>query len=160
MENLSLQGSVDVRYTIIVSYQGAVSNSKIASSMPKKTRGKPSIAQLRREKKALKQERDTLSISLKEQKELFRIERDVAQKTHEEKLKQEEEKHAIEVKELGQNIDSCLDNQETLSEVRKDIADGEAAGTQGTPYFVINGNVVSGAQPFENFKKIIDAELA
>ena len=30
----------------------------------------------------------------------------------------------------------------------------------GTPAFFINGRVLSGAQPFEAFKEVIDAELA
>ena len=63
-------------------------------------------------------------------------------------------------KEIGVNIDTCLDNQETLAEVKKDTADAQAAGGQGTPYFVINGKPLSGAQPFEAFKAAIDAELA
>jgi protein-disulfide isomerase len=29
----------------------------------------------------------------------------------------------------------------------------------GTPAFFINGVMLSGAQPFEEFKKVIDAEL-
>ena len=34
------------------------------------------------------------------------------------------------------------------------------AGVNGTPAFFINGRVLSGAQPFEEFKRIIDEELA
>jgi protein-disulfide isomerase len=63
-------------------------------------------------------------------------------------------------KELGYDIGSCLDSQKYLSEVRKDLADAQAAGGQGTPYFVINGKPLSGAQPFSAFKQVIDAELA
>jgi protein-disulfide isomerase len=37
---------------------------------------------------------------------------------------------------------------------------GEAAGVSGTPAFFINGRVLSGAQPFEAFKRVIDEELA
>lgn len=62
--------------------------------------------------------------------------------------------------ELGYDIGSCLDSQEFLDEVKKDLADGQAAGARGTPYFVINGVPLSGAQPFSAFKQIIDAELA
>ena len=62
-------------------------------------------------------------------------------------------------KELGYNIDKCLDSGEFRSEVQKDLADGQAAGGQGTPYFVINGKPLSGAQPFAAFKQVIDAEL-
>lgn len=62
--------------------------------------------------------------------------------------------------ELGYDIGSCLDSQKYLEEVRKDLADAQAAGGRGTPYFVINGKPLSGAQPIEAFKQIIDAELA
>ncbi len=63
-------------------------------------------------------------------------------------------------KELGYNIDSCLDSGKMAAEVQKDTQDAQSAGGQGTPYFVINGKPVSGAQPFSNFKQVIDAELA
>lgn len=67
-------------------------------------------------------------------------------------------------RELGYNIDNCLDNQKYLSEVRKDLNDAQAAGGQGTPYFVIigsdgKGTPISGAQPFENFKQVIESKL-
>ena len=55
---------------------------------------------------------------------------------------------------------SCLDSGKYASEVQKDLADGQAAGGQGTPYFVINGKPLSGAQPYAAFKQVIDAELA
>ena len=63
-------------------------------------------------------------------------------------------------KDLGYNIDSCLDSGKYASEVQKDLADGQAAGGQGTPYFVINGKPLNGAQPYSAFKQVIDAELA
>lgn len=63
-------------------------------------------------------------------------------------------------KDLGYNIDSCLDSGKYASEVQKDLTDGQAAGGQGTPYFVINGKPLSGAQPFAAFKQVIDAELS
>ncbi len=62
--------------------------------------------------------------------------------------------------ELGYDIGSCLDSQKYLDEVRKDLADAQAAGGRGTPYFVINGKPLSGAQPIDAFRQIIDSELA
>ena len=38
--------------------------------------------------------------------------------------------------------------------------DGDEAGVNGTPAFFINGRLLSGAQPFDAFKRIIDEELA
>ena len=35
-----------------------------------------------------------------------------------------------------------------------------AAGVAGTPAFFINGIFLNGAQPLEEFKKVIDGELA
>lgn len=60
---------------------------------------------------------------------------------------------------IGYNIDSCLDSGKYRSEVQKDLSDATSAGGQGTPYFVINGKPLSGAQPYSVFKQIIDAEL-
>jgi protein-disulfide isomerase len=57
-------------------------------------------------------------------------------------------------------FNDCLDSGEMANEVQKDMADGQKVGIRGTPGFIINGQLVSGAQPFENFKQIIDAELA
>jgi len=54
----------------------------------------------------------------------------------------------------------CLDNKKTLSVVKAEQAEGSSVGVNGTPAFIINGRLISGAQPFENFKAIIDDELA
>jgi len=62
--------------------------------------------------------------------------------------------------EIGYDIGSCLDSGKYKSEVQKDLSDATSAGGQGTPYFVINGKPLSGAQPFSAFKQVIDAELA
>jgi protein-disulfide isomerase len=57
-------------------------------------------------------------------------------------------------------FDGCLASGETGAIVDKDTADGAAVGVSGTPAFFINGRMISGAQPFEKFKEIIDEELA
>lgn len=56
-------------------------------------------------------------------------------------------------------FNQCLDGNKYASEVQKDMDDGMKAGVSGTPSFFINGVMLSGAQPFENFKEIIDEEL-
>lgn len=53
----------------------------------------------------------------------------------------------------------CLDSEKYKDEVSKDLADGQKAGVSGTPGFLINGQLVSGAQPFNVFEQIIEAEL-
>ncbi|PIZ70878.1 disulfide bond formation protein DsbA [Candidatus Peregrinibacteria bacterium CG_4_10_14_0_2_um_filter_43_11] len=53
----------------------------------------------------------------------------------------------------------CLDSEKYKDEVQKDIADGGKAGVSGTPAFLINGQFISGAQPFSVFEQVIEAEL-
>ena len=62
--------------------------------------------------------------------------------------------------EMSYDIEECLESGKFTSEVQKDLADGQAAGVRGTPGFVINGQLVSGAQPFAVFKQVIDEDLA
>ncbi len=57
-------------------------------------------------------------------------------------------------------FEKCLDEGETASEIRKDFSDGQRVGVQGTPAFFVNGQEISGAQPFQVFQQLIDAELA
>jgi protein-disulfide isomerase len=52
-----------------------------------------------------------------------------------------------------------LDSHKWADQVDKDLADGKAAGVQGTPSFFINGVFINGAQPFDQFKTTIDQEL-
>jgi len=74
-------------------------------------------------------------------------------------------------KDLGLNtgkFTTCLADPAQTDEVKKDIADGTAAGASGTPTFVIgkttsngeiDGNLVVGAQPYAAFQAIIDPLL-
>ncbi len=57
-------------------------------------------------------------------------------------------------------FNECLDSGRMASVVKTDQEAGAKAGVNGTPAFFINGTMISGAQPMEEFKKIIDAELA
>lgn len=56
-------------------------------------------------------------------------------------------------------FDDCLDTGKMASEVQKDLQDGSAAGIRGTPGFIVNGQLVSGAQPFSAFEQVIEAAL-
>ncbi len=56
-------------------------------------------------------------------------------------------------------FDSCLDADKYLDEVKKDSADGRASGVTGTPGFLINGKLVVGALPYEQFESEIEAAL-
>jgi protein-disulfide isomerase len=55
---------------------------------------------------------------------------------------------------------AALDSGKFKDQVKKDTEQGSSAGVTGTPSFVINGKLVVGALPFEDFKKTIDEELA
>ena len=57
-------------------------------------------------------------------------------------------------------FNDCLDEGKQTAEVEKDSEDAQASGVSGTPAFFINGQLVSGAQPFSVFQQIIDAALA
>jgi protein-disulfide isomerase len=64
---------------------------------------------------------------------------------------------------LGLDVEaftSCLESGKYTEGLRKDVEAGEAAGVQGTPTFLINDQLVVGAQPFEVFKEVIEQELA
>jgi len=54
----------------------------------------------------------------------------------------------------------CLDNKQTQAAVKAEMQEGSTLGVTGTPAFIINGRLISGAQPFDNFKAVIDDELA
>ena len=64
---------------------------------------------------------------------------------------------------LGLNMEkfnACVTSKKYDKEIDKDQSDGMAVGVTGTPAYFINGKFLSGAQPFANFKQIIDEELA
>jgi protein-disulfide isomerase len=64
---------------------------------------------------------------------------------------------------LGLDTDTfndCLDTGKLTTEVQKDSQDARTYGVGGTPGFFINGQQVSGAQPFSIFQQVIDAALA
>ena len=57
-------------------------------------------------------------------------------------------------------FDKCLDTGATAAIVEASKKAGAEAGVNGTPAFFVNGVLISGAQPFDAFKEVIDAELA
>jgi len=56
-------------------------------------------------------------------------------------------------------FDTCLDSGAMAKEITKDMNDGAAVGVRGTPGFIVNGELVSGAQPFAVFEQAIEAAL-
>jgi protein-disulfide isomerase len=53
-----------------------------------------------------------------------------------------------------------LVSPEVKQEVDRDAAEAAKMGVTGTPGFFVNGRFLGGAKPFEEFKKLIDEELA
>ncbi len=58
------------------------------------------------------------------------------------------------------NFDECVSSKEFLSQINLDKQAASEAGIKGTPASVINGEMVTGAQPYNSFKVIIDKKLA
>ena len=54
---------------------------------------------------------------------------------------------------------ACLDENRYLDEVEFDGLDGQLEGVRGTPAFFINGQLLSGAQPYSIFERLVQREL-
>jgi protein-disulfide isomerase len=64
---------------------------------------------------------------------------------------------------LGMDTDAfaaCVEAPETAQLVLRDYEAGQTLGVSGTPTFFINGKMLVGAQPYQAFSQLIDAELA
>ncbi len=64
--------------------------------------------------------------------------------------------------ELGMNADlftACISDGTYQAKVDADMKEARGFGITGTPGFMINGRVLTGAQPLEAFEAIIDEEL-
>src|ERR1019366_6506628 len=65
-------------------------------------------------------------------------------------------------KEIGLNMDKfkkAIEDKKLAASVEADSAMGAKIGARGTPAFFVNGRFLSGAQPFDRFKALIDEEL-
>jgi len=72
--------------------------------------------------------------------------------------------YATEIQLEQETFDSCLTSGKYIEEIQKDLNDGQSYGVSGTPgFFVGNDQIgyvqIKGAQPFDIFKKVIDAQL-
>jgi protein-disulfide isomerase len=57
-------------------------------------------------------------------------------------------------------FDKCLDSGDKAKLVEENKKAGSDVGVSGTPAFFVNGIMITGAQPFSEFKTVIDKELA
>jgi protein-disulfide isomerase len=65
-------------------------------------------------------------------------------------------------KEVGLNMakySAAMEQHLYKKQIESDSQDGTKVGAGGTPTFFINGQLLSGAQPFDAFKKVIDDEI-
>ncbi len=66
-------------------------------------------------------------------------------------------------RDIGLNVDKWKADMQSAklgAQIDKEQGLATSLGATGTPAFFINGKKLSGAQPIDNFKRIIDAELA
>jgi protein-disulfide isomerase len=70
------------------------------------------------------------------------------------------EQHAVDLGLDATQFNACLSSEKYADKVDADTQQGANAGIRGTPGFIINGQAVSGAQPFSVFQQVIEAELA
>ena len=59
-----------------------------------------------------------------------------------------------------EEFNACLDSGKNAWEVLLDVKDGNEAGVSGTPAFLINGLLLPGVRPYEQFAAILEAALA
>jgi protein-disulfide isomerase len=58
-----------------------------------------------------------------------------------------------------QAFNTCLDSGRHTPEWQADAAEAASVGVGSTPAFLVNGRLLSGAQAYDNFVKVIDEEL-
>ncbi|MCH8049206.1 thioredoxin domain-containing protein [Patescibacteria group bacterium] len=63
---------------------------------------------------------------------------------------------------IGLDVDQfteCYESEKYADAVAEDVASGSAAGVSGTPATFVNGQLVSGAVPYDTLKAIVEAEI-
>ena len=68
-------------------------------------------------------------------------------------------KYAKEIGADAKKFDKCLDGGAHAKDLDASAAKGASVGVSGTPAYFINGIMISGAQPYESFKDLIELEL-
>jgi protein-disulfide isomerase len=70
------------------------------------------------------------------------------------------EKYAKDAGLSDSDIKAALDEKKYDAQIQADSLEGNKFGASGTPAFFVNGRFLSGAQPFDVFKRVIDEEIA
>lgn len=55
---------------------------------------------------------------------------------------------------------SCVASHKYAKQIDEDLEAGNKVGVSGTPAFFVNGRILSGAQPYDVFRRVIEEELA
>ena len=55
---------------------------------------------------------------------------------------------------------SCMQGETHRAQIQANLQEGERRGINQTPSFIIGGHLVPGALPFDQFNKLVEAELA
>jgi protein-disulfide isomerase len=67
--------------------------------------------------------------------------------------------YAAELELDTEKFNDCLDTGKMADEVAEDMQEGVSAGITGTPGFIVNGQQIKGAQPFQVFQQVIESFL-
>lgn len=59
-----------------------------------------------------------------------------------------------------ETFSDCLNREAHAKRIEDDFKEAVNLGIQGTPAFLINGRMFTGAQPFSSFQEVIEEELA
>lgn len=59
----------------------------------------------------------------------------------------------------GGKFNDCVDKNKYMAKIESDIQEGQSLGVKSTPTFFLNGKIINGALPVEEFSKMIDDEL-
>ena len=68
--------------------------------------------------------------------------------------------YAAEIGLDGESFAACLENHDSAAAVQADMEEAMSLGINGTPAFLINGRLVSGALPFEAFEQAVESAIA
>jgi predicted DsbA family dithiol-disulfide isomerase len=58
-----------------------------------------------------------------------------------------------------EEFNQCFDSGKYTELVQTQTSTAQSLGVSSTPAFLVNGIAIIGAQPFENFQEVIEAEL-
>jgi len=56
-------------------------------------------------------------------------------------------------------FEAAIGSNKFKAQIDADVKEAQDLGSTGTPAFFVNGRFLSGAKPFEEFAKVINAEL-